>query len=51
MYIGHCVCEVIPYKNFKERVKLIKEFLKKGITPKDLGNSLYINYNIKRKEI
>ena len=44
-------CETIPYKNFRERLKLTKEFLNKGIIPQDLQlqNCLLVDYSIKRR--
>lgn len=45
--MGKKICEVIPFKNFRERIKLTKELLKIGITPQNLGDCLIIYYNTK----
>ena len=44
-------CETIPYKNFNERLRLTKEFLKQGIIPQDLQiqNCLFVDYTMKRR--
>ena len=44
------ICEIIPCKNFNERLKLTKEFLKLGITPLViLENCLFIDYSIRSR--
>ena len=46
--IGRKICEVIPYKNFKEKVRLIKSLESKKEKFTDLGNCLYIYYSTSR---
>lgn len=46
--MGEKIIEVIPFKTFRERLKLTKSLMNKGITPINLGNSLYVNYSTKR---
>lgn len=43
--MGIKICEVIPFKTFKERIMLTKELLESGITPINLGNCLMVCYN------
>ena len=44
-------CEIIPCKDFRERQKLTKEFLNKGIIPQvlEVENCLFIDYSIRRR--
>ena len=43
-------CETIPYKNFRERLRLTKEFLNKGYIPQViLENCLFIDYSIRSR--
>jgi hypothetical protein len=43
--MGEKICEAIPFKNFRERIRLTKEYLKRGITPQLLDNHLLIDYS------
>lgn len=45
------ICETIPYKDFRERLKLTKEFLNKGIIPQvlEVENCLLVDYSTKRR--
>lgn len=42
--MGEKICEAIPFKNFRERIRLTKELLLKGITPQNLDDCLLIDY-------
>lgn len=43
--MGELICEIIPCKDFNERIKLTKNFLKQGIIPENWGNLLLVHYN------
>jgi len=44
--MGEKICEVIPFKNFRERIRLTKELLKNGFTPQNMDEYLLVDYTI-----
>lgn len=50
--MGNKVCETIPFKTFKERIRLVKSLIKKGIVSIEVfDNYLLINYSIMRGDL
>jgi len=43
--MGEKVCEIIPCKSFKQRIRLTKRLMEHDITPINLGNCLYLDYS------
>lgn len=45
--MGECICEIIPVKSFKERIRITKEYTIKGYHVEVIGDCVYIE--IKKK--
>lgn len=47
--VGYGVCEIIPYKDFKEKIRITKELSKQHFECIDLEGCLLVN--IENKEV